>query len=62
MLGITRYILKQLVLGVVIVTASLSMLIWLTQSLRFVELILNKGLSVTSFISLTMLLLPSFLV
>ncbi|MCK5296761.1 MAG: LptF/LptG family permease, partial [Alphaproteobacteria bacterium] len=50
------------VLGVVIVTASLSMLIWLTQSLRFVELILNKGLSVTSFISLTMLLLPSFLV
>jgi lipopolysaccharide export system permease protein len=39
----------------------LTMAIWLTQSLRFVELIVNRGLSLDSYLYLTVLLLPSFL-
>lgn len=43
------------------VAASLTCIVWLTQSLRFVEMIVNTGLSVTTFVTFTLLLLPSFL-
>lgn len=43
------------------VAAALTCIVWLTQSLRFVEMIVNTGLSVTTFITFTLLLLPSFL-
>jgi lipopolysaccharide export system permease protein len=56
-----RYILRQLVLVAVVVTLTLTIAIWLTQSLRFVELIVNRGLSLQSYLELTLLLLPSFL-
>jgi len=59
---ITRYILRQLTVGMVFVSAALVCVIWLTQSLRFVELIVNKGLSIGIFLKLTLLLMPSFLV
>ena len=36
------------------------MLVWLTQSLRFIELVLDRGLSFLVFIELTGLLLPGF--
>lgn len=62
MLGITRYILRQLVVGMVLVSIGLAFVLWLTQSLRFVELIVNKGLSIAGFLHLTVLLLPSFLI
>ena len=35
-------------------------LIWLTQSLRFVELVVNRGLSFSVFLELTSLLVPGF--
>lgn len=62
MSGITRYILRQLTVGMVFVSIALACVLWLTQSLRFVELIVNKGLSVGVFLQLTLLLMPSFLV
>ncbi len=40
---------------------SLTGVIWLTQSLRFVDLIINKGLSASYFAQLTLLILPSVL-
>ncbi|MDE2335443.1 MAG: LPS export ABC transporter permease LptF [Rhodospirillales bacterium] len=55
-----RYILGQLVLGLLAVTCGLVALIWMTQSLRFVELIVDRGLSLWAFIKLTGLLVPSF--
>lgn len=58
---IERYILRQLVVVAVLVTLTLTMAIWLTQSLRFVELIVNRGLSLDSYLYITILLLPSFL-
>ncbi len=56
-----RYMFRQLVWWTVVVTASLTCIVWLTQSLRFVEMIVNRGLSATTFVTFTMLLLPSFL-
>ncbi len=57
---IDRYIFRQLTLALVAVTGGLTALIWLTQSLRFVELVVNRGLSMTVFVRLTSLLIPSF--
>jgi lipopolysaccharide export system permease protein len=57
---IDRYIFRQLFLALVAVTGGLTALIWLTQSLRFVELVVNRGLSMTVFVRLTSLLIPSF--
>ena len=62
MLGISRYIFRQLAAGLTLVSVALLCVMWLTQSLRFIELIVNKGLSIGRFIQLTMLLMPSFLV
>ncbi len=58
---IDRYLLRQLLVGLVAVTVGLALLIWLTQSLRFVELVVNRGLSFRVFIQLTSLLLPNFI-
>jgi lipopolysaccharide export system permease protein len=58
---IDRYVLRQLAFGLVAVTVGLAALIWLTQSLRFVELVVNRGLSFRVFIQLTSLLLPNFI-
>jgi lipopolysaccharide export system permease protein len=58
---IQRYMLRQLVVVAALVTLTLTLAVWLTQSLRFVELIVNRGLSLQSYLYLTGLLLPSFL-
>ena len=57
---IDRYVLHQLLLSLVAVTGGLVALIWLTQSLRFVELVVNRGLSFRVFFQLTSLLIPNF--
>lgn len=61
MLGIDRYILRQLAVAMVLVTAGLTAILWLTQSLRFVEITVNRGASIWTFIELTLLVLPNFL-
>lgn len=58
---ITRYMLKQVVGVTVFVTAILCFAIWLTQSLRLVDLIINRGLPLSMFLYLATLLLPRFL-
>jgi lipopolysaccharide export system permease protein len=55
-----RYVLRQLAIALVAVTTALVALIWLTQSLRFVELVVNRGLSAQVFLRLTGLLVPNF--
>jgi lipopolysaccharide export system permease protein len=62
MTGITRYILRQLTVGMIFVSTALTCVLWLTQSLRFVEMIVNKGISVGTFLLLTIMLMPTFLV
>lgn len=58
---ITRYIFRQLAIGTVLVSIALAFIVWLTQSLQFLQFIVSKGLSVTAWLKLTVLLLPSFL-
>ncbi len=57
---IDRYVLRQLLLAQIAVAGGLVALIWLTQSLRFVELVVNRGLSFRVFFQLTSLLIPNF--
>lgn len=57
-----HYVFRQLLLALIVVTGGLTALVWLTQSLRFVELVVNRGLSIAVFLHLTGLLIPSFLV
>lgn len=52
------YILKQVVTGFLLVAFSLLAMLWLTQSLRFVEMVTNKGLPLHLFVELTSLLMP----
>jgi lipopolysaccharide export system permease protein len=60
MTRIDRYILRQLATALLAVTCGLAALVWLTQSLRFIELVLDRGLSLGVFIQLTGLMLPGF--
>jgi lipopolysaccharide export system permease protein len=59
--GLTRYILRQTLGTTLFVTAALSAAIWLTQSLRLVDLIVNRGLSIELFLYLGILILPRFI-
>ncbi len=58
---LSRYILVQLAVGMILVTAGLTCVIWLTQSLRFIDWIVNRGLTAGMFLYMTVLLLPSYL-
>ena len=58
---LNRYILRQCLGMMVFVTAALSAAVWLAQSLRLVDLIVNRGLSVEVFLYLAVLILPRFL-
>ncbi len=57
---IDRYMFRQLLIALIAATGALVALIWLTQSLRFVELVVNRGLSLWVFLQLTGLLIPNF--
>jgi lipopolysaccharide export system permease protein len=55
------YIMKHLAQAAVLVTVSLTSIIWLTQALRFIDFIVSKGISFGSFLTLTLMLVPSLL-
>ncbi len=57
----SRYLFRQLLVGTILVTVGLACIIWLVQSLRFVDMIVNRGATIGMFIYLTMLQLPNFL-
>jgi lipopolysaccharide export system permease protein len=61
MRSIERYVIYQLAVATGAVTAALTGAIWLTQSLRFIEFIVDRGLPVLLFLKLTGLTLPTFL-
>ena len=57
-----RYIAMSLLMPVVVIALTLTSIIWLSQSLRFIDFIVNKGLDVSTFIYLSVLLIPSLLI
>src|ERR1700682_2069380 len=59
--SLDRYILRQCFAVMIFVTAALSAAIWLAQSLRLIDLIVNRGLSIDVFLYLAALILPRFL-
>jgi lipopolysaccharide export system permease protein len=61
MSGLDRYILRQCLSVMLFVTGALTAAVWLAQSLRLVDLIVNRGLSAEVFLYLAMLILPRFL-
>lgn len=56
-----RYIARHLVHSALLVTFSLTSIVWLTQALRFIDFIVNQGVSIVIFLKLTALLVPSLL-
>lgn len=56
-----RYIARQVLLASLAVLAVLAAAIWLSQSLRFIDLTVNRGLPVSTFITISALVLPNFL-
>lgn len=61
MTKLTGYLTRQILIGLVLVTVVLTAVVWLSQSLRFIEDIVVKGLSASVFFYFTSLMLPDFL-
>ncbi|MBR2124735.1 MAG: LptF/LptG family permease [Acetobacter sp.] len=57
---IHRYILYRLLIALLAITGMLVFLVWLIQSLHFVSLVIDHGLSLQVFIKLTSLLIPPY--
>lgn len=58
---ITSYILTQLAIAMAVTVTALGMMIWFTQSLRLLELIVSSGAPPELFFRLALLTLPTFL-
>lgn len=54
-----RYLFLHLLWPTVVITASLTAIVWLTQILKFLDFMLSRGLSLGDFLYLTGLMLPS---
>jgi lipopolysaccharide export system permease protein len=58
----STYVLRQLIEPILLFTFLLTSVIWLSQSLRLLDLIINRGQSAPVFVYLTVLMLPQLLV
>jgi lipopolysaccharide export system permease protein len=58
---ITKTILRRLVISTVFITSTLLAGVWLTQSLRFIQIIVNHNVSIADYFTLVGFLLPDLL-
>jgi lipopolysaccharide export system permease protein len=58
---LSLYILRQLLGPTALFAFLMTCVIWLTQSLRLLDLVINRGQSAATFAYLTLLILPSLL-
>ena len=56
-----RDVFRQLFVAATLITVGLTAVLWLSQSLRFVDFIVNRGLGLGTFLYLVMLMLPNFM-
>lgn len=56
-----RYLFMHLLLPTLLITASLTGIVWLTQVMRFIDFMFKRGLGIGEFMYLTGLMLPSLL-
>lgn len=61
MSAIGSYIFRQGLIATVAITVGLTFAVWLTQSLRLIDFIVNRGLPAGTFFAFVALLLPSFI-
>jgi len=61
MRAVNRYILRQLIVATAFVALALTFAMWLAQSLKMIDYMVNRGLPAARFMELVMLLLPGFL-
>lgn len=61
MRAVSRYMFRQILFAALFITVALTFALWLTQSLRMIDYMVNRGLPASQFIELILLLLPSFL-
>ena len=59
---LSLYVLAQLIGPTALFAFLMTIVVWLTQSLRLLDLVINRGQSATTFVYLTILILPSLLV
>ena len=59
---LSLYVLKQLIGPVALFAFLMTCVVWLTQSLRLLDLVINRGQSAPTFVYLTILILPSLLI
>ncbi len=55
---ITAYITKKLMVNFLVITMTLLAIVWLSQSLKLVDLLVNRGLPFSLFVKMTLLTLP----
>ena len=58
MLLTTRYVFRSLVITTFFVACVLVAAVWMTQSLRLVDILVNHGVTLTTFLSMMLLLIP----
>lgn len=58
---LTLYLLRHLTVTMLFVTLGLTMVIWLTQALRLIEVVVEGGAPMTLFLQLMLVTLPTFL-
>jgi lipopolysaccharide export system permease protein len=58
--GLTRYVLRQTLALTIAFTLVFSAAVWLVQSVRLIDLIVNRGLSMGVFLQLAVLIFPRF--
>lgn len=59
---LSLYVLGQMIGPTALFALLMTIVVWLTQSLRLLDLVINRGQSATTFVYLTLLILPSLLV
>jgi len=62
MKGLDRYVLRQILASMAFIAVAVTSAIYLSQSLRLIDLIVNRGVSFATFLLMTVLMLPNFLV
>jgi lipopolysaccharide export system permease protein len=59
---LSLYVLRQLIGPVLLFTFILASVVWLSQSLRLLDLVINRGQSAPVFVYLTLLIIPSLMI
>ncbi len=57
-----KYQLKQIAVGFIFIGFILMAIVWLTQSLKIMDMIVSNGISIGAFFQLTLLVLPNFII